>query len=226
MEGKQRRSAIADIWPKPEGEKDARLQKHMIDGHPYIVCLPPQPYVPETLPQRSSSVAYGDAAAIWAYLRKRSQDAVSVYWAYSEANVSGMGPAYVAFSGNGQEQILIPVFGMREFKLNAGFHLCFLPLDDQGCLADISDISESEKLVLGTLYMGETPLPESCGRKTTPSYIQQKALRLGDTDITHDRFRISVRRVGCCFVSELPLLKNVPYDALAKAGLASPYRSN
>lgn len=214
---------LAATWPIPEGHKAVKLNVKTIDAQPYLVCLPPHPFIPTDCAPPASYLQNGQAADIWEFLREHRQPGVSIYWSYSNANVSGMGPAYEAFSEDGGDSVLIPIFAARQFRVSTAFHLCFVPLDMRFGFLDIHDIEENEQLCLGTLAMSGKPVPRRSPSGKTPRYINNKKLDVFDTSLKAKEERIVVQRVGSCFVSVYPLLTNVPYEVLEMSGLVSPY---
>lgn len=216
-------SFLQRIWPLPENHRKSKLNIRLIDGQPYIVCLPPHPYVPAAPQPPEGCNLFGQTADIWRFLREHSCPGISIYWSYSNINASGMGPAYEIFSEKDNDTILIPVFAARHFRVSTGFHLCFIPLDERLGLLDVQDVSDDETVSLGTLTMGGRPVPDTTPSGGIPRHINNKVLELADTSLISKRERIQVLRVGSCFISVRPLLTNISYESLEKSGLVSPY---
>ena len=216
-------SQLASVWPLPEGRRSAALNINTIDAQPYLVCLPPHPYVPADNATAASYLRHGQAAEIWAFLQEHRLPGVSAYWAYSNANVSGMGPAYEVFNEESGKSVLIPIFAARQFRVSTAFHLCFIPLDEKCGLLDVHDIDKDEPISLGTLAMDGRPVLAISPAGKVPRHINRKELNVLDTSLRSQEERIQVQRVGICFVSIRPVLMNVPYEILERSGLVSPY---
>ena len=216
-------SQLTSVWPLPESHRSVTLNIRSIDAQPFLVCLPPHPYVPAANMLAESHLQHGQASEIWTFLQEHQMSDVSIYWAYSNANVSGMGPAYEVFHEEDGKNALIPVFAARQFRVSAAFHLCFIPLDTHSGLLDIHDIDPDEVVSLGTLAMDGRPVPRKSSAGKVPRYINNKSINILDTSLKTKEERIQVKRVGDCFVSIRPLLTSTPYEVLERCGLVSPY---